>query len=60
MLKQKNLGCESQFAKFDNRLKVSGGSTSVPTLSRKDIEATNAYLVDSKYVEMGQGDKQGK
>ena len=30
-----NLGCESEFAKFDNRVKATGGSTSVNTLSKK-------------------------
>ena len=30
-----NLGCESEFGKLDNRLKVSGGSATVETLSRK-------------------------
>ena len=35
-----NLGVETKFAKLDNCLKVSGGTTSVETLSRKDTVAT--------------------
>lgn len=44
-----NLGCEGEFAKLDNRLKVTGGSTSVETLSRKNIVATNKLLIDSSF-----------
>lgn len=42
-----NLGCESEFAKLDNRLKVCGGTTSIQTLSQKNVVTTNAYLMDS-------------
>ena len=31
-----NLVCESEFAKLDNRIKVSGGSASVSTFSKKN------------------------
>ena len=55
-----NLGCESQFAKMDQRIHVTGGSTSVQTLSRKNIIATNAYLIDSTYVHMDEKDKRSK
>ena len=55
-----NLGCESQFAKMDQRINVTGGSTSVQTLSRKNVVATNAYLVDSTYVQMGAKEKRPK
>ena len=40
-----NLGCESEFAKFDNRVKATGGSTSISTLSKKNVVATNRLLV---------------
>jgi hypothetical protein len=52
-----NLGSESEFAKFDNRLKVSGGTTSVTTISRKNVVATNAYLVDSSFLQMSAHEK---
>lgn len=32
-----NLGSESEFAKLDNRVKISGGTTSIQTLSRKTL-----------------------
>ena len=47
-----NLGCEGEFAKLDNRLKVSGGTVPVETLSRKNVIATNAFLVDSSFAEL--------
>ena len=55
-----NLGCESQFAKMDQKLHVTRGSTSVQTLSRKNVVATKAYLVDSTCVEMDEKDKRSK
>ena len=39
-----NLGCESKMAWLDNRIKVSGGSTSAQTLPEKSIIAHNKYL----------------
>jgi len=39
-----NLGCESKMAWLDNRIKVSGGSTSVQTLSEKSIVKHNEYF----------------
>ena len=44
-----NLGCESEFAKFDNRVKATGGSTSVNTHSKKNIIATNRFLVNTDF-----------
>ena len=44
-----NLGCESEFVKLENRLKVCGGTTSIQRLSQKNIVATNAYLVNSEF-----------
>ena len=46
-----NLGCESKVAWIDNRLKISGGSTSVLTLSNKNIICTNKYLVSDEFVD---------
>jgi len=39
-----NLGCESEFARLDNRIKVSGGTESVMSMSRKNIIATNGLF----------------
>ena len=36
---------------------VSGGTTSIDTLSRKDIVATNALLVDSSFTELSSDEK---
>ena len=47
-----NLGCESELARLDNRIKVSGGTESVMSMSRKNIIATNGLLVDSAFMEM--------
>ena len=44
-----NLGCESGFTWFDNRLKISGGTESVQSISRKSVIRTNALLVDSSF-----------
>ena len=45
-----NLGCESKIGWLDNRLKISGGTTSVNTLSNKNIVATNKYLISEEFV----------
>ncbi|KAK6168582.1 hypothetical protein SNE40_019783 [Patella caerulea] len=52
-----NLGCESEFAKLDNRIRVSGGSTSVTTHSRKNVVATNAFLVDTAFTELSENER---
>ena len=52
-----NLGAETKFAKLNNRLMVSGGTTSIDTRSRKDIVATNALLVDSSFTELSSDEK---
>ena len=44
-----NLGCESEFAWFGNRVKISGGTESVQSISRKRLICTNALLVDSSF-----------
>ena len=50
-----NLGCESKVAWIDNRIKISGGSTSVLTLSNKNIICTNKYLVSDDFVDQPTG-----
>ena len=52
-----NSGCESEFAKLDNRIKITGGTTSVQTLSRKNTVTTNAYLLDSNFLSMTDEEK---
>ena len=44
-----NLGCKSEFAWFDNRVKISGGTKLVQSISRKRVICTNAFLVDSSF-----------
>ena len=44
-----NLGCESEFAWFDNCVKISSGTESVQSISRKRVICTNALLVDSSF-----------
>ena len=53
-----NSVCESQFAKLDNRIKISG-TTSVMT-SRKNTVATNAYLLDSNLLGMPDEEKRNQ
>lgn len=52
-----NLGCESEFAKFDNRVRASGGSTSIQTHSKKNIIYTNRLLVNSDFTSKSEEDK---
>ena len=47
-----NLGCESEFSKCDHRVKVTGGSTSIQTHSKKNIVVTNGLLVDSAFQKL--------
>ena len=47
-----NLGCESEFAWFDNREKISSGEESVQSISRKRVICTNALLVDSSFDDL--------
>ena len=42
-------GCESEFAKFDNRVKATGDRTFVNTHPKKNIIATNRYLVNTDF-----------
>ena len=44
-----NLGCESEFSKLDHRIKVSGGSISKQTLSKKNLLVSASLLVDSEF-----------
>ena len=55
-----NLGCESEFASLDNMLKKTGGTTSVQTLSRKNTVSTNAYLVDSGFLDLTKEEKRNR
>lgn len=52
-----NLGCESEFAKLDNRIKRNGGSASVQNYSMKNIVATNGLLVDSTSIDKTEVEK---
>ena len=52
-----NLGCASKLAKLDNRLKVCGGKTLLHTLSQKNLVTTNAYLVDSFFMNKDDDEK---
>ena len=44
-----NLGCESEFAWFDNCIKISCGTELVQSIPRKRVICTNALLVDSSF-----------
>ena len=52
-----NLGCESEFAKLDNRISISEGSTSIKTLSRKNVILTNRLLVDPTFTQQSSDEK---
>ena len=47
-----NLGCESEFVWFDNCIKISSGTESVQSISRKRVICTNAFLVDSSFEDL--------
>ena len=36
-----NLGCESELAKLDNRIKICGGTTLIQTISGKNVVTNN-------------------
>ena len=48
-----NLGCESNFARLDNRLKTCGGAPSLSTLSMKAVVHQNGYFSSKEFKEMG-------
>ena len=52
-----NLGCESESAKLDNCMKICGGTTSLQILSLKNVVTTNAYLVDSYFMDKDNDEK---
>ena len=52
-----NLGCESQMASLDNRLKVSGGTTCIQTLSNKAVVKSNRYLEHEDFVGLSPGER---
>ena len=48
-----NLGCESNFARLDNRLKTCGGSASLETPSMKAVIHQNGYFSSEEFKAMG-------
>ena len=52
-----NLGCESEVAALDVRLKVSGGTTTIQTLSNKTVVKTNKYLEHKDLLDLSPGEK---
>ena len=52
-----NLGCESKMGWLDNRIKVSGGSTTVHTLSHKSIVAHNGLLSADEFQDLSPEEK---
>ena len=57
-----NRGCESEFTKLCNGLKVRGGKTSLQTLSQKNVVNTIAYPVSiySRFMYKDGDEKRGK
>ena len=55
-----NLGCESEFSKLDHRIKVSRGSTSIQTLSRKNLLVSAGLLVDSEFESQTEDDRNSR
>ena len=55
-----NLGWESEFVKFDNHVKICGGSTTGSTLFRKNVVITIGLLRDSSFIELTFRDKRKK
>ena len=53
-----NLGCETEFSKLDNRIKACGGSTSIQTLSRKNVIVSNGLLINSDFESKSTEEKQ--
>lgn len=52
-----NLSCESFMAELDNDLKVSGGTTTVGTISSKHIVKTNGYLESDEFLNSSSKEK---
>ena len=52
-----NLGCESEVAALDVRLKVSGGTTTIQTLSNKTVVKTNKYLEHKDLLDLSPGER---
>jgi len=52
-----NLGTEGEFAKLDNRIAISGGSTSVKCHRQKNIISTNRLLVDPSFQRLSEEDR---
>ena len=54
-----NPGCKSYFARFDNRVRVSGGSVSI-TVTHKNVIRTNGLLVDSVFEDKCEGGRKSR
>lgn len=52
-----NLGCESEVAALDVRLKVSGGTTTIQTLSNKTVVKTNKFLEHKDLLDLSPGER---
>jgi len=52
-----NLGAEGEFAKLDNRIAISGGTTSVKCHGQKNIISTNRLLVDPSFQRLTTEDR---
>ena len=52
-----NLGCESELTNLDNRIKICGGTTSIQTISKKNVVTTNAYLLNSYFLDLPVNEK---
>ena len=46
-----NSGCESRQSNLDRRVKFSGGSTPLQTISNKEVVSGNKYLITSEFSE---------
>lgn len=52
-----NLGCESRAAELGERLKFSGGSTKIGTVSNKAVVRANEYLNQPSFLNASEGEK---
>jgi len=52
-----NLGAEGKFAKLDNSIAITGGTTSVKCHKQKNIISTNRLLVDPSFQRLSEEDK---
>ena len=53
-----NLGCESEFVKLDNRIKICGGTISMQAIYiRRSVVTTNDCLLKSDFLDLPINDK---